>query len=162
MRSLHEPVLKPIPSPCACLPVNNDRLLAAVLAGTGLCRRHKAPFHNLSTTCPDGARTGRRNRVWLSILLYQAKCSLFVCFLFLFFFASTNQCQDRTQSRALRQCGGRSPGGNSSPPYSPRSTYRLRVPGGVGHWEPALNCGGRGVAVPIRGGLYVPSSGRPG
>ena len=45
------------------LPVNNDRLLAAVLAGTRLCRGHKAPFHNLSTTCPDGARTGRRNRL---------------------------------------------------------------------------------------------------
>ena len=45
------------------LPVNNDRLLAAVLAGTRLCRRHEAPFHNLSTTCPDGVRTGRRNRL---------------------------------------------------------------------------------------------------
>ena len=45
------------------LPVNHDRLLAAVLAGTRLCRRHEAPFHNLSTTCPDGVRTGRRNRL---------------------------------------------------------------------------------------------------
>ena len=45
------------------VPVNNDRLLAAVLAGTRLCRRHEAPFHNLSTTCPDGVRTGRRNRL---------------------------------------------------------------------------------------------------
>ena len=38
----------------------------------------------------------------------------------------------------------------------------LRVPGGVGHWEPAPNCGGRGGAVPIRGGKYVPRSGRVG
>ena len=33
---------------------------------------------------------------------------------FSFFGASTNQCQDRALSRALSQCGGRSPGGNSS------------------------------------------------
>ena len=45
------------------LPVNNGRLLAAVLAGTGLCRRHEAPFQSLSPTCPDGARTGRSNRL---------------------------------------------------------------------------------------------------
>ena len=45
------------------LPVINDRLLAAVLAGTRLCRRHEDPFYNLSTTCPDGVRTGRRNRL---------------------------------------------------------------------------------------------------
>ena len=41
-------------------------------------------------------------------------------------------------------------------------TYRLRVPDGVGRWEPAPNCGGRGGAVPIRGGQYVPKSGRLG
>ena len=29
-----------------------------------------------------------------------------------------------------------------------RSTYRLRVPDGVGHWEPAPSCGGREGAVP--------------
>ena len=31
-------------APLKNFPVNNDRLLAAVLAGTRLCRRHKAPF----------------------------------------------------------------------------------------------------------------------
>ena len=41
-------------------------------------------------------------------------------------------------------------------------TYRLRVPGGVGHWEPAPNCGGRIGALPIRGGQYVPRSGKFG
>ena len=33
---------------------------------------------------------------------------------------------------------------------------------GVGHWGPAANCGGRGGAVPIRGGQYVTRSGRVG
>ena len=37
----------------------------------------------------------------------------------------------------------------------PYSGDRLRVPDGVGNWEPAPNCGGRGGAAPIRGGQYM-------
>ena len=37
-----------------------------------------------------------------------------VYFFFFYLSASSNQCQDRALSRALSQCGGRPPGGNSS------------------------------------------------
>ena len=40
---------------------------------------------------------------------------VFIYLLLLFFGASTNQCQDRALSMALGQCGGRPPGGSSSP-----------------------------------------------